>query len=103
MEHLGQWRNRPACPRRDRAEEGASEQNTVWDRAAYGAFLTAAMMIVLVAGAVLTIAELFPGPQIARAYEGGKALYGKLTGYDDIYASDLWHPALRSRRQRHGV
>jgi hypothetical protein len=73
--------------------ERAGEQNSVWDRAAYGAFLTAAMVIVLVSGAILTVADIFPGPQIARAYEGGKALYGKLTAYDDVYASDLWNPA----------
>ena len=71
----------------------STERDSAWDRAAYGAFLAAATMIVLVAGALLTVAELFPGPQIARAYEGGKALYGKLTAYDDVYASDLWHPA----------
>jgi hypothetical protein len=51
------------------------------------------MLIVLVAGAVLTVADIFPGPQIARAYAGGKALYDKLTAYDDVLASDLWHPA----------
>ena len=73
--------------------EGAGEQNSIWDKAAYAAFLAASMLIVLVAGAVLTVADIFPGPQIARAYEGGKALYGKLTAYDDVFASDLWHPA----------
>jgi hypothetical protein len=53
------------------------------------------MVIVLVTGAILAVAGIFPGPQIARAYEGGKALYGKLTAYDDVLASDLWHPTSR--------
>ena len=45
------------------------------------------------AGAVLSAAGVFPGPEIARAYQGGKALYDKATGYQNVYASDLWHPA----------
>jgi hypothetical protein len=56
-------------------------------------FLAALMLMVLVSGGVLTTADIFPGPQIARAYQGGKALYDKLTGYQDVYASDLWGPA----------
>ncbi len=66
---------------------------SVWDTASYLACVAGAMLLVLVTGAVLTLAGVFPGPQVARAYEGGKALYHKLTAYDDVYASDLWHPA----------
>src|ERR687891_695678 len=73
--------------------ESADDADLRWDKAAYAVFLTAWMFLVLVVGAVLTVAEIFPGPQIARAYEGGKALYGKLTAYNDVYGSDLWHPA----------
>jgi Arylsulfotransferase (ASST) len=71
---------------------------TVWDTASYLACLAGAMLIILVTGAVLTVAGIFPGPQIARAYEGGKALYQKLTAYEDVYASDLWHPARSAGR-----
>jgi hypothetical protein len=70
-----------------------SEAGSVWDIASYLAFVAGTMLIVLVTGAVLAVADVFPGPQIARAYEGGKALYRKLTAYDDVYGSDLWHPA----------
>ena len=73
----------------------ADDPEPLWDKAAYAACLAASMVIVLVAGGVLAVAGVFPGPQIARAYEGGKALYGKLTAYDDVFASDLWHPARR--------
>jgi hypothetical protein len=59
----------------------------------HGAFLVALLLIVLMAGALLTAADIFPGPQVARAYQGGKALYTKLTAYQDVYRSDLWHPA----------
>src|SRR3546814_17995229 len=52
----------------------------------------------LVTGAVLTAADIFPGPQIVRAYQGGKAFYDKLTVYDDVYRSDLWYPARTTRR-----
>jgi hypothetical protein len=83
----------PAARQSDQAEDQAREDNSLWDRAGYAAFLAASMAIVLVTGAVLTVADIFPGPQIARAYEGGKALYGKLTAYNDVYASDLWNPA----------
>jgi hypothetical protein len=61
------------------------------------------MLIVLVAGAVLTVADIFPGPQIARAYAGGKALYDKLTAYDDVLAYGPLAPGARRRRRRYGA
>lgn len=63
------------------------------DRVLYVGFLAALMALALVAGAVLTAADVFPGTQIARAYQGARALYDKMTAYQDVYASDLWHPA----------
>jgi hypothetical protein len=75
-------------------EQRSAERNGVLlDRALHGAFLGALMLVVLVSGAVLTAAGIFPGPQIARAYHGGQALYGKLTAYNDVFASDLWNAA----------
>src|ERR687892_1528062 len=76
-----------------REPDRSHEQESMWDKASYGVSLAASMLIILVLGAFLTAADIFPGPQIARAYQGGKALYDKLTGYQDVYASDLWHPA----------
>jgi hypothetical protein len=63
------------------------------DKALFGAFLAALIMIAFLAGAVLTAAGISPGPEIARAYQGGKALHDQLTAYQDVYASDLWPPA----------
>jgi Arylsulfotransferase (ASST) len=70
-----------------------SQKGSWSDKILDSVFRAALMLIVLVSGAVLTTADIFPGPQIARAYQGGKALYDKLTGYQDVYTSDLWHPA----------
>jgi hypothetical protein len=74
------------------------EPDSLPDKALYGAFLAALILIAFVAGALLTAAGVPPGPEIARAYEGGKALHDKLTAYEDVYASDLWHPANRPDR-----
>jgi Arylsulfotransferase (ASST) len=74
------------------AKSGAARAGVLLDRALYGVFLAALMLLVLVSGALLSAARIFPGPQIARAYHGGTALYGKLTAYDNVYASDLWSP-----------
>jgi Arylsulfotransferase (ASST) len=77
---------------------GADRGSSLLDKALFGAFLAALLLLVLVSGAMLSAAGIFPGPQVARAYYGGKAYYDKLTAYDDVYASDLWHPARGSER-----
>lgn len=56
------------------------------------AFIGALVFLALIAGAVLTAAKVFPGPQLADAYEGGKALYDKISTSADPYSSDLWKP-----------
>jgi len=71
----------------------SGEQASPLERVLQVGFFASLLMIVLVAGAVLTTADIFPGPQIARAYQGGRALYDKVTAYQDVFASDLWHPA----------
>jgi arylsulfotransferase ASST len=83
----------PARQEQKRAVVRPSEAVPWSDKILHTVFLASLMLIVLVSGGVLTTADIFPGPQIARAYQGGKALYDKLTGYQDVYASDLWHPA----------
>jgi hypothetical protein len=78
--------------------EWPGEQASMLDRVLHAGFFAALLLIVLVAGAVLSAADIFPGPQIARAYQGGKALYDKVTAYDDVFASDLWHAARSADR-----
>lgn len=55
-------------------------------------FISALALLALIAGAMLTAARVFPGPQLADAYEGGKALYDKMAASADAYSSDLWKP-----------
>jgi outer membrane protein assembly factor BamB len=78
--------------------EESSEPSSLLDRILQAGFFAALLLMVLVAGAVLSAAGIFPGPQIARAYQGGKALYDKMTAYDDVFASDLWHAARSTDR-----
>ncbi|ESR22706.1 arylsulfotransferase family protein [Lutibaculum baratangense] len=65
------------------------------DRIFLAAFLVAVVFIAFVAGAVLTTAGVPPGPQIANAYQGGRALYEQTTTTRDVYRSDLWYPERR--------
>lgn len=81
--------------RRDVTEEAGS---SALDRLFFGAFLLALLALAFVAGGVVSQAQVFPGPQIARAYEGGRALYAQLTHYADVIDGDLWFPARTPER-----
>jgi Arylsulfotransferase (ASST) len=70
------------------------------DRWLHTAFLAGVAALFFLAGTIFTIKGIFPGPQISRALEGGRALYSKLTEYDDVYKSDLW---LHERRKEKGL
>lgn len=74
------------------------EQNGVLDRLFFTAFLLSLVVIIFLAGALVTIAGIFPGPHINRAYEGGLALYRKLSEHNSIYSTDLWYPARSEAR-----
>lgn len=63
------------------------------DKLLFAAFVLAVATILFVGGSLATAVGVTPGPQITRAYEGGKAFYAKLFHHDDVFASDLWHPA----------
>jgi Arylsulfotransferase (ASST) len=54
------------------------------------AFWTSLIVLAFVAGALVTLLEIFPGPEIARAYKGGKALYEKVVTRQDVFTTDLW-------------
>src|SRR5215510_4103008 len=79
---------------------GAETSGSRTDWVLRGGFIVAVALLTFVAGAVLVASKTFPGPQLADAYAGGKALYTKLTGYDDPYSTDLWKP---ERTPRKGV
>lgn len=65
------------------------------DRVFNAGFLLALLVLAFIAGALATASGVPPGPQIARAYQGGLALYTKLTQYQDVYSGDLWYPERR--------
>ena len=68
------------------------------DRWFFAGFVVAVTVLLILAGSLLTVAGLPPGPQVQAAWEGGRALYAKLVHYDDVYMSDLWHTARDDRR-----
>jgi hypothetical protein len=82
------------------------------DKLLFGAFILAVATLLFVGGSLATAVGVTPGPQITRAYEGGKAFYAKLFHHDDVFVSDLWHPARTDKlgvsindaeRANHGV
>lgn len=76
-----------------RAHEPIEDEDSFTDKALRTALPVAIVLLSFVAGSILVVAQIFPGPQIARAYQGGMAYYNKLTAYQDVYQSDLWQPA----------
>jgi hypothetical protein len=86
-----------------RSLETMSELNTPntsasLDRLLFGAFLVGLALIAFIAGSLTSVAGVFPGPHIARAYAAFHAYYAKNTAYSDIYTSDLWHAAAYAER-----
>jgi hypothetical protein len=63
------------------------------DKVLFAGFVIAVATILFIGGSLATAVGVTPGPQITRAYEGGKAFYAKLFHHDDVFASDLWYPA----------
>ncbi|WP_265516667.1 arylsulfotransferase family protein [Nitratireductor luteus] len=76
----------------DPGSENAEGAPSRLDRLFHTAFLAALALLIFLAGSLLTVVGYPPGPQITRAYEGGRALYAKRTGYKDVYRTDLWYP-----------
>ena len=68
------------------------------DRILFAGFIVAVAALLFIGGSLATAVGVTPGPQIARAYEGGKAFYAKLFHHDDVYQSDLWYPARTEAR-----
>lgn len=78
------------------AEETAEGGGRRVDALLRAAFIGAVALLIFVAGALASITNIFPGPQLAAAYQGGQALYEKLTLQSDPFATDLWKPARSS-------
>lgn len=70
-----------------------------FDRILYAILIVGACVIAFLAGALASTARVFPGPQIAQAYAGGRALYYKVSANSDVYhGSDLWREQRDPRR-----
>jgi outer membrane protein assembly factor BamB len=70
----------------------------VSNRISNALFVVAVAFLLFVAGAVVTVAKLFPSDYIRDAYRGGYALYDKLTRQLDPLKSDLWALATTTER-----
>lgn len=78
------------------SEGGGSLVDLVFQIAFWGAIIAIAVIL----GALAALAQITPGPQIANAYEAGKALYRQATEFSDRYRTDLW---TRERNGNKGV
>lgn len=76
----------------------ADRRTTGSDKLFLGAFILAVAVLIFLAGSYMTAAGIPPGPQLTRAYEGGRAIYAKLFYHDDVYMSDLWHSPRTDQR-----
>lgn len=63
-------------------------------------FFSAVAFLVFIAGALATLADVFPAGYVKDAYRGGTALYEKLNLQRDRFATDLW---VHERDKRRGV
>jgi hypothetical protein len=80
------------------SERQAGQPGSRLDRIALAVSVLAALFLCFVVGAWVVLAQVFPYPWLAQAYEGGKALWAKETEYLDPYRTDFWKPARTSAR-----
>ncbi|WP_336072303.1 arylsulfotransferase family protein [Nitratireductor rhodophyticola] len=73
-----------------------SESSSRWDKALSALSLAGLAVLIFLGGSIVTVSEIFPGPQIMRAYQAGMALYNQRTQYQDVYGGDIWYPERRS-------
>jgi len=80
------------------AERPADQPGSRLDRIALAVSLLASLFLCFVIGAWVVLAQMFPYPWLAQAYEGGKALWAKETEYLDPHKTDFWKPAWTSAK-----
>lgn len=74
------------------------EPQTVVDRVFRAAFLAGLGALLFLAGALFTLTQTFPGPEITRAFAAAAALYERLSESEEAYSPDLWYAERRSDR-----
>jgi hypothetical protein len=80
------------------AERPSGQSGSLLDRITLGGCLLAALFLCFVGGAWVVLAQVFPYPYLAQAYQGGMALLEKETQYLDPYKTDFWKPARTSAK-----
>ena len=80
------------------ARRPAGQSGSLLDRITLAGSLLAALFLCFVGGAWVVLAQVFPYPYLAQAYEGGQALLAKETEYLDPYKTDFWKPAWTSAK-----
>jgi len=72
----------------------AARRPAAWlDRISLAGCMLAALFLCFLGGAWVVLAQVFPYPWLAQAYEGGMALLAKETQYRDPYQTDFWKAA----------
>jgi hypothetical protein len=72
------------------AHADAADPPSVLDKLLRAASLGGVAVLLILVGSIATVGGYFPGPQVGRAYEGGRALYDKVMRHRNIYQTDLW-------------
>ena len=83
------------------AKRPSSEPGSRLDRIALALSLLAGLFLCFVVGAWVVLAQVFPYPWLAQAYEGGRALLEKETQYLDPFRTDFWQPVAHRGEGRH--
>jgi hypothetical protein len=87
-----------AQPSNPATERQSGQTGSLLDRITLTGCLLAALFLCFVAGSWVVLAEVFPYPWLAQAYEGGRALLEKETQYLDPYKTDFWKPERTSAK-----
>jgi hypothetical protein len=77
---------------------GGTGDGSIGDRVATGAFCVGLVLLGFVAGSFVMVQENPVAQPIRQAYQGGFALYDKLTRYQNPLDTDLWRPARTEAR-----
>lgn len=94
------WTNRSTATSSSDSEGKSTSTDGRVESAFRAAFWASLIVLAFIAGALVTLLEIFPGPEIAKAYQGGRALYDKVVARQSVYRSDLWR---RERSLARGV